>query len=213
MTKYYEILDENSEIINRIVADQDFVDTHYSGQYRLVEDPPEVEPEPSPIITVLQLRRLFTFQEKLAVEQAIQNGNAALKVFMDDLSASSYVDLTGPLVTQGLEVLVQSEIITSERKTEILEYRLDPDEMEPESDDVITVLQLRGLFTFEEKIACEQAISDGNLAIKVFMDDLAVASHVDLTDPLVAQGLDILIASEIITEERKQQILSNESLE
>ena len=204
----YAILNENGEVINRIVAERWFVDKYYPDQYRLEEDTPEVDPELSPIITVLQLRRLFTFQEKLVVEQAISDGNAALKVFMDDLSASSYVDLTDPLVTQGLEVLVQSEIITSERKTEILEYRLDTDEMEPESDAIITVLQIRRLFSFEEKIACEQAISDGNLAIKVFMDDLAVASHVDLADPLVAQGLDILVSSEIITSERKTEILS-----
>lgn len=78
---------------------------------------------------------------------------------------------------------------------------------------VITVLQLRRLFTFEEKVACEEAILAGNSALKVFMDDLAVATEVDLSDPLVEQGLDILIASEIITEERKQQVLSNEAPE
>lgn len=206
----YEILNEQNEVINRIVAEQWFVDKYYPGQYRLEEDTPEVEPEPSPIITVLQLRRLFTFQEKLAVEQAIQNGNAALKVFMDDLLTSSYVDLTDPLVNQGLEVLVQSEIITPERKTEILEYRIVPDEMEPEPDKVITVLQLRRLFSIEEKIAFEQAISDGNLAIKVLMDDLAASEYVDLSDPLVTSGLDLLVQQNFLTRERVDQILNNE---
>ena len=207
MISNYKIFDKDGNVENIIVADEAFVINHYPGRYELVIDP---EPEPYPIVTVLQLRRLFTFQEKLTVEQAIQNGNAALKVFMDDLLASAYVALTGPLVTQGLEVLVQSEIISPERKTEILEYRLNPDGIDPEPDTAITILQFRRLFTFEEKIACEQAVSDGNLAIKVFMDDLAVASYVDLADPLVVQGLDILVSSEIISEERKQRILSNE---
>lgn len=210
MTGNYKIFDKDGNVENVIVADEAFVVNHYPGRYELVIEPERLH---SSVITVLQLRRLFTFQEKLAVEQAIQNGNAALKVFMDDLSASSYVNLTDPLVNQGLELLVQSEIITSERKTETLEYRLDTVEIEPESDAIITILQLRRLFSFEEKVAVEEAIANGNLGIKVFMDDLAVSSHVDLADPLVAQGLDILVSSEIITEERKRQILSNEALE
>jgi malate synthase len=36
----YEILNDSGEVINTIVADQDFVDTHYPERYRvLAEDP------------------------------------------------------------------------------------------------------------------------------------------------------------------------------
>lgn len=205
----YDILDESGDVINTIAAEAWFVEKYYSGRYR-ENIPTVIEPEPSSVLTVLQARRLFTFEEKMAIEQAIQGGNNALKVFMGDLAVSSYVNLTDPLVEQGLGILVQSEIITSERMQEILEYRITH-EVEPDGAS-ITVLQLRQRFTLEEKIAIESAIAGGNLALKVFMDDLAVSSYVDLTDPLVEQGLGALVASSIINEARKAQILANEEL-
>ena len=120
----YDILNDNGEVINTIVAEQWFVDKFYPGKYREhIEPEPEPDPDEEPIpavITVLQLRRLFTFEEKVACEEAILQGNSALKVFMDDLAAATEVDLSDPLVSQGLDILIASEIITEERKQQVL---------------------------------------------------------------------------------------------
>ena len=74
----------------------------------------------------------------------------------------------------------------------------------------LTQLQLRRLFTFEEKVALEQAAKDGNLLVKVLLDDLAAAEFIDLTDPLVTQGLGLLVSQELLTQARADQILNNE---
>lgn len=71
-------------------------------------------------LTQLQLRRLFTFEEKVAVEEAILAGNSALKVFMDDLSAAEFIDLTDPIVITGLQLLVQQGLLTQARADQIL---------------------------------------------------------------------------------------------
>lgn len=82
-----------------------------------------VDPTPEPIkitLTPLQLRRLFTFDEKVALEEAIRQGNSAVKVLMDDLAAAEFVDLSDPLVITGLQLLVQQDFLTQERADQIL---------------------------------------------------------------------------------------------
>lgn len=118
MPKTYKILNEENEIINTIVADQAFVDEHYPNQYRLVETDPE--PTQVSILTPLQLRRLFTFSEKVALEDAIRDGNSSIKVLMDDLAAAEFVDLSDPLVITGLQLLVQQEFLTQARADQII---------------------------------------------------------------------------------------------
>ena len=74
----------------------------------------------------------------------------------------------------------------------------------------LTQLQLRRLFTFEEKVALEQVVKDGNLLVKVLLDDLAAAEFIDLTDSLVTQGLSLLVSQELLTQARADQIMNNE---
>jgi len=38
----YEILNDKNEVINRIVADESFVEKEYPKKYRLVEEQPEI---------------------------------------------------------------------------------------------------------------------------------------------------------------------------
>lgn len=45
MTYYYEILNEQNEVINRIVAEQWFVDKYYPDRHRLYVEPEPDEPE------------------------------------------------------------------------------------------------------------------------------------------------------------------------
>lgn len=41
---YYEILNKDGEVINRIVADQEFVDKYYPNQYQLEQEPEDEPP-------------------------------------------------------------------------------------------------------------------------------------------------------------------------
>ena len=42
----YQIFDSAGNIINTIIADQNFVDTNYPGQYQYISDPIVLPPEP-----------------------------------------------------------------------------------------------------------------------------------------------------------------------
>jgi hypothetical protein len=44
----YEILDGDGSVVNTIIADVEFVEAHFPGQYRLVEDESLPAPEPAP---------------------------------------------------------------------------------------------------------------------------------------------------------------------
>lgn len=71
----YEILDEEGNVINTIVADLDFVELHYPGQFRerveAVSAVPKSEPAPEP--------QPPTKEELLAQLQALQAQITALE--------------------------------------------------------------------------------------------------------------------------------------
>ncbi len=79
----------------------------------------------------------------------------------------------------------------------------------PESADKtitqLTVLEFRNRFTFAEKVALK---SSSDVGVQVFIDDLSVATYVDLTDENLITGMDYLVSLEIITEARKAEILA-----
>ena len=69
----YEILDAEGNVVNTIVADLDFVQTHYPGRFREREEvtPPAPEPAPAPAAP--------TKEELLAQLQALQAQITALE--------------------------------------------------------------------------------------------------------------------------------------
>ena len=81
---------------------------------------PEPEPEPSyPQFTALELLDLFTEDEQLAVVQATM-ANAAVKLWYDRMIAATFVTYEDPLTEGGLQALVDAELLTSERKAQIV---------------------------------------------------------------------------------------------
>lgn len=116
----YEILNEQGGVVTRIVADKAFVEKYYSDGYRLVEGSAGALSDAPAVLTVLQLRRLFTLSEKVALEDAIKDGNSAVKVFMDDLAVADFVDLSDTLVIEGIQFLVQHGFLTQARADQIL---------------------------------------------------------------------------------------------
>lgn len=45
MATYYEILNEQNEVVNTIIAEQWFVDEFYPGRYREYIEPEPIEPD------------------------------------------------------------------------------------------------------------------------------------------------------------------------
>lgn len=69
----------------------------------------------------------------------------------------------------------------------------------------ITVLEFRQLFTLSELVAIKTSTDP---VIGVFVDDLSVAVRVHLDHPRVLEGMNYLVSQGLITESRKQEILS-----
>jgi hypothetical protein len=56
----YEILNDVGDVINTIVATEDFVEAQYPGHYRFVPpDSPQPEPIPDPLLTNTKVFRLY----------------------------------------------------------------------------------------------------------------------------------------------------------
>ena len=70
----------------------------------------------------------------------------------------------------------------------------------------ITVLAFRKRFTLEERVALEKRAREDPL-IRVFLDDVAAATYIDLTDPELKECLETAAALDVIEVDRVSQIL------
>lgn len=83
--------------------------------------PPEPEPLPPqyPRLTALEMLDQFTEAEQLAVVAATMT-EPAIKLWYDRLIAATYVTYEDPRTEAGLQALVDAELITQQRKIEIV---------------------------------------------------------------------------------------------
>jgi hypothetical protein len=112
----YKIISTNQEIL----ADEQFMQNHHPNDFVLVVE--EVLPFPTPIdskVTRLAFRNRFTTNEKIALYTAAES-NVQLKVYLDDVNAATYIDLTLPETIAGVQLLEAAGIIGSGRANEIL---------------------------------------------------------------------------------------------
>lgn len=90
-------------------------------------------------ITRFAFRSRFSASEKVALEFAMMDDPnssqqqrqiaAMLRVFMKDLDNAQFVVLDRPDIMQGVQMLVQLGVLTSDRATEILTSPVQPDEL------------------------------------------------------------------------------------
>ena len=88
----------------------------------VIENGQLIEPEPPPPeyvnkMTVLQFRNRFTTQEKTAIYSSTDINT---KMFLDDLSTASFVDVTDPNTIAGVDYLISTGIVESGRRQELL---------------------------------------------------------------------------------------------
>ena len=73
----------------------------------------------SPVITKYAFRSKFTAAEKIAIETSAET-DAAVRVIRDDLNSSQYVDLSLQSLKDGLQILVDKDLLTTTRRDAIL---------------------------------------------------------------------------------------------
>lgn len=113
----YEILNDAGEVINKIIASEEFVESQYPGHYRLL--PPDPIPVPPPIITKLAFRFRLTDQEYVGILAAAKT-DVEVMAWVETFNMVTQINLDDPRTASGLEMMVSKSLLTEARKTEIL---------------------------------------------------------------------------------------------
>lgn len=111
---------------NIIISDARFIEAHHPGAVLL----PAI-PESKPTrLTVLQFRQRFTLQEKAAIEFAAiddptapaqqRQQSAMLRAVLADQAAAEFIDLADASTVEGVQLLVQADLLTEQRGAEVL---------------------------------------------------------------------------------------------
>ena len=77
----------------------------------------------------------------------------------------------------------------------------------PRQRTQLTILEFRSQFTMAEKQAL-YAAAETDTMVKMILDDLAVASHVETTDQNTVDSVNYLVSTSIITAARATEILA-----
>ena len=78
-------------------------------------------------ITIKAFRNRFTMEEKVAIEDAAKE-NTTVKVFLEDLHSSTFVNLNDEQLIQGLEALESLGLIDEGRAEVITQSPIQPNE-------------------------------------------------------------------------------------
>ena len=82
-------------------------------------------------ITVLAFRKRFTLEERVALEKRARE-DAMIRVFLDDVAAATYIDLTDPDLRECLEAAAALDVIGVDRVAELLDAPVSEAELPEE---------------------------------------------------------------------------------
>ena len=130
----YEILNDEENVVNTIVADEAFVALVYPERWRLAEVQPE--PETTEVIGT-QITRLaflsrFTDEEAVALDLASIGATvpaASLRRYMAKVNAASFIDLSREDTRAGVLALEPMGILGDGRALEILDAPIQDHEV------------------------------------------------------------------------------------
>lgn len=115
MSCIYEILDDKNNVINTIIADQNFCDEHYAGRYREIK----ITPAATYIITKVALRFRFTDAEYVAMLNAAKI-DAEVQMWYDTFNMMTSFDLRDQRTIDGINNFVSKGLLTQARADAIL---------------------------------------------------------------------------------------------
>lgn len=125
----YEILNDDGEVVNTILADEAFVEKVYPGHYRLVgpEPTPPPPPPPPPIITKVAFRFRLTDAEYVGILSAAKT-DVEVASWVETFNMVSSIDLDNQRTKDGVANLVSKNLLTQARADEILTAPVQPNE-------------------------------------------------------------------------------------
>lgn len=115
----YNILDDNGNVTNTILATESFVEANYPGHYALVG--PEPAPPPLPrIVTRLAVVNRFTDAEYIAILTAAKT-DVAVQAWKERLDLATQIDLDNERTRAGAALLVSKSLLTQARADALLD--------------------------------------------------------------------------------------------
>jgi len=122
----YNILNDNGNVINTILASEEFVEANYPGHYVLV-GPEPTPPEPPPVITKVAMITRFTDEEFVGVLTAAKT-DVEVEGWYARFSAAVTINLADPRTVSGVNLLFLKNLLTEARTTAILTDPVQPEE-------------------------------------------------------------------------------------
>ena len=111
----YEILDDNDNVINTIVAEQDFVDQNYPGKYRLIPEPVIIYPK-----TYARLNLIEIFGDDYTNIVAASKTDAAVEVWLEKFRLQDNFSIADTKFQEMIAFLVTKNLITQTKADSIL---------------------------------------------------------------------------------------------
>ena len=127
----YEIIDENDEVENTIVASLEFVENNYPGRYREKVEESTSEPLEDRHITRLAFLSRFTDEEAVTIDLASIGATveaASMRRYMSKVNAANFIDLSREDTRAGVIALESAGLLGVGRALEILDVPIAPHE-------------------------------------------------------------------------------------
>src|SRR5690606_32701440 len=120
------------------------------------------------------------------------------------------IEITEDQYQQALEGMLEGKVVSIDGgfSVDFPPAPVDPDpvpEPEPQPVKVFSTRDYLKRFTRDEYAA---ARTSSNIDVQWMLDNLIAAQYVDINDPEVSAGLDLLVAEGIITKQRKAELLA-----
>lgn len=130
--KRIEILDEDGNVANVIVADEAFAQQQHPGAWRVAAVQPVQEPAPVlRRITRLAFLSRFADAEAVAIDLASIGATpqaAGMRRYMSKVSAATYIDLDRADTRAGVQALEAAGVLAAGRALQILDAPVQPEE-------------------------------------------------------------------------------------
>lgn len=121
---YYEIFDEEGNIINRIVADKNFVNKKYPNRYKEIFKQPALVPL---VISKVAFRFRLTDLEYSEILSAAKT-DTEVQAWVETFNMVSKIDLESQKTIDGMSMMVTKELLSSQRANEILSTPVEESE-------------------------------------------------------------------------------------
>ena len=124
-----EILNEESEVINTIVASEEYAEATYPGKWRLSENQPQPEPTPAPVWEWYIDVGPFFDRFGAAKMAVLTSADVGVQAVLKDTQVRKWLDLRLPEIEQSVQYIASKvPALTTELQDQIVNTK--PEEHE-----------------------------------------------------------------------------------